>query len=132
MAQTNTAESAPRPETRPAPTPLPQDAEASYKRRAALLGTPRAKTVLTVALIILLVGGFLLWRYFGSYESTDDAQVDGHINSVSSRVSGHVIRLNIEDNQYVEKGTLLVEIDPTDYQVAVDRARADYADAQAQ
>jgi membrane fusion protein (multidrug efflux system) len=47
-------------------------------------------------------------------------------------VSGHVIKLNVEDNQYVEKGTVLVEIDPTDYQVAVARARADYADAQAQ
>jgi membrane fusion protein (multidrug efflux system) len=84
------------------------------------------------AALILIVGGFFLWRYFLSYESTDDAQIDGHINAVSARVSGHVVKLNVEDNQYVEKGTLLVEIDPVDYEVAVERARADYADAQAQ
>jgi membrane fusion protein, multidrug efflux system len=81
---------------------------------------------------VVLVGVVMLWRYFGSYESTDDAQIDGHINSVSARVSGHVVKLNVNDNQYVEKGTVLVEIDPTDYEVAVARARADYADAQAQ
>lgn len=132
MEQTNPAGPAPKAEARPASPPPSQDAEASYKRRAALLGTPRAKSIVVVALIVLLVGGFFLWRYFGSYESTDDAQIDGHINSVSARVSGHVVKLNVEDNQYVEKGTLLVEIDPTDYQVAVDRARADYADSQAQ
>ena len=131
MEQTNPAGPAPKPEPRPAPA-ASQDGEASYRRRSALLGSSRARLGLIVVVIILLVGGFFLWRYFASYESTDDAQIDGHINSVSARVSGHVIKLNVEDNQYVEKGTLLVEIDPTDYQVAVDRARADYADAQAQ
>src|SRR6266404_1870567 len=131
MEQNNTAVADPKPETRPAPPPS-QDAEASYRRRVALLGSPRAKWGLVIVLVILLVGGFFLWRYFGSYESTDDAQIDGHINSVSARVSGHVVKLNVEDNQYVDKGTLLVEIDPVDYEVAVERARADYADAQAQ
>ena len=58
-------------------------------------------------------------------------EVDGHINSVSARVSGHVTKLNVEDNQYVQAGTVLVEIDPADYQVAYDRAKADFADAQA-
>jgi membrane fusion protein (multidrug efflux system) len=132
MEQTNPAGPEPKPESRPAPPPPSQDGEVKYRRRVALLGSSRAKAVLIVGLVVLLVGGFLLWRYFASYESTDDAQIDGHINSVSSRVSGHVIKLNVEDNQYVEKGTLLVEVDPTDYQVALDRARADYADAAAQ
>jgi len=131
MEQTNPDGPAPQPESRPAPPPS-QDGEASYRRRVALLGSTRAKWGLIVVLIVLLVGGFLIWRYFASYESTDDAQIDGHINSVSARVSGHVVKLNVEDNQYVEKGTLLVEIDPTDYEVAVKRARADYDDAQAQ
>jgi len=54
------------------------------------------------------------------------------VNSVSARISGHVSSLNVQDNQYVEKGTVLVEIDPADYQVAVDQARADYADAEAE
>jgi len=84
------------------------------------------------AALVILAAIFFLWRYLASYESTDDAQIDGHVNSVSARVSGHVIKLNVEDNQYVEKGTVLVEIDPTDYEVAVAQARAEYADAQAQ
>jgi membrane fusion protein (multidrug efflux system) len=84
-----------------------------------------------IAVLILLVVGFFLYRYFTSYESTDDAQVDGHVNSVSARITGHVTKLNVLDNQYVTAGTVLVEIDPTDYQVAYDRAKADFEDAQA-
>jgi membrane fusion protein (multidrug efflux system) len=75
--------------------------------------------------------GFFVYRYVTSYESTDDAQVDGHINSISTRISGHVVKLNVLDNQYVEAGTVLVEIDPADYQVAADRAKADFDSAQA-
>ena len=133
MEEKNTAvaDAKPESERRPAQQPS-QDADASYRRRVALLRSPRAKWAVIFVLLILIVGGFFLWRYFSSYESTDDAQIDGHINSVSARVSGHVAKLNVEDNQYVEKGTLLVEIDPVDYEVAVERARADYADAQAQ
>jgi membrane fusion protein (multidrug efflux system) len=82
--------------------------------------------------LLILIGVFFLWRYLASYESTDDAQIDGHVNSVSARVSGHVVSLNVQDNQYVEKGTVLVEIDPSDYEVAVAQARAEYADAEAQ
>lgn len=89
------------------------------------------RIAIVIGIVVLLVVGFFAYRYFTSYESTDDAQVDGHINSVSARVSGHVVKLNIRDNQYVQAGTVLVEIDPTDYQVAYDRAKADYADAQA-
>jgi membrane fusion protein (multidrug efflux system) len=84
---------------------------------------------LIIGAIVLVVAGFFLWRYFTSYESTDDAQIDGHLNSISARVSGHVVKLLIEDNQYVEAGTPLVQIDPKDYQVALDRAQAYYADA---
>ena len=84
-----------------------------------------------IGIIALLVVGFFVYRYMASYESTDDAQVDGHVNSVSARVSGHVIKLNVEDNQYVQAGTVLVEIDPADYQVAYERAKADFEDAKA-
>ncbi len=132
MEQTSTAAADSKPETLSSPPPSPTDSELRYQRRAALLGSPRTKLVLFLVIAALLVAGVLLWRYFGSYESTDDAQIDGHVNSVSARVSGHVTKLNVEDNQYVEKGTVLVEIDPTDYEVAVARARADFADAQAQ
>ncbi len=144
MDQTSSvvAEPKPQPETRapqsqsppsqPAQPQSPPDSEARYQRRAAFLGNPRTKLGLIFAGVVLLVAVFFLWRYFGSYQSTDDAQIDGHVNSVSARVSGHVIKLNVQDNQYVEKGTVLVEIDPADYEVAVAQARAEYADAQAQ
>ena len=84
-----------------------------------------------IAVLVLLVVGFFVYRYMASYESTDDAQVDGHVNSMSARISGHVMKLNVEDNQFVQAGTVLVEIDPADYQVAYERAKADFEDAQA-
>jgi len=121
--------------TQPQPAkPLqpPSDSEARYRRRTAFLSNPRAKIVLLFAALVVATAIFFLWRYLASYESTDDAQIDGHVNSVSARISGHVLKLNVQDNQYVEKGTVLVEIDPADYEVAVAQARAEYADAQAQ
>jgi membrane fusion protein, multidrug efflux system len=81
--------------------------------------------------LVVLVGGFILWRYLASYESTDDAQVDVHLSPVSARISGYVIKVMADDNQYVQQGTELVEIDPKDYQVAVEKARADLANAEA-
>ena len=128
------AEPKPRPEARePQPEPQsPPDSESRYQRRAEFFGRPRTKWALILAGLVILVAIFFLWRYLASYESTDDAQIDGHVNSVSARVSGHVIKLNVQDNQYVEKGTVLVEIDPADYGVAVAQARAEYTDAQAQ
>jgi membrane fusion protein (multidrug efflux system) len=86
---------------------------------------------LVIAVIVLLVVGLFIYRYVTSYESTDDAQVDGHVNSISARISGHVVKLNVQDNQFVQGGTVLVEIDPTDYRVALERAKADFEDARA-
>src|SRR5215470_2774225 len=91
----------------------------------------RSPLVLIPLALVVVVGTVLLWLYFGSYESTDDAQVDVHLYPVSSRISGYVIKVNVNDNQYVEQGTVLVEIDPKDYQVAVARAQADLANAEA-
>lgn len=102
------------------------------ERRRSALGNPRIKLFLIIAAVVVLVGTIFLWRYFASYESTDDAQIDGHVNSISPRVSGHVIKLNIQDNQYVQAGTVLVEIDPTDYQTKLQQARASYANALAE
>jgi membrane fusion protein (multidrug efflux system) len=87
--------------------------------------------LLLAGLVVVIAGGFFLWRYFTSYETTDDAQVDAHLHPVSARIRGHVIRVNVEDNQYVKKGTVLVEIDPKDYQVLVDQAKAELANAEA-
>jgi membrane fusion protein (multidrug efflux system) len=92
----------------------------------------RRKTVLIgSAALVLIVGAVVLWRYFGSYESTDDAQVDVHLYPISARVSGYVTKVNVEDNQYVHKGDVLVEIDPRDYEVAAAQARASLASAEA-
>ena len=73
------------------------------------------------------------WYWWDSrhWESTDDAQIDGHIYPISARVGGQVIKVNVDDGQFVHKGDVLVQIDPTDYKVALDRAQADYQDAQA-
>ncbi|HXJ18482.1 MAG TPA: biotin/lipoyl-binding protein, partial [Candidatus Polarisedimenticolia bacterium] len=92
---------------------------------------PRAHGFLVGAILVLLVGAFFAWRYFSSYESTDDAQIDGHLMPVSARISGYVTNVNVRDNQYVQAGAVLVEIDLRDYQVAVDQARAALADAEA-
>ena len=113
-------------ESRPHP-PLPASEKDLRWKQASR--NPRFRLALIVGGIVLLVAGFFLWRYLGSYESTDDAQIDGHLNAISARVSGHVAKLLVKDNQYVEAGTPLVEIDPKDYEVAVASAKAAYQDA---
>jgi membrane fusion protein (multidrug efflux system) len=105
----------------------PHPYQARAKRRKTFL-------ILGIVAAVLIVAGFFLWRYLGSYESTDDAQVDAHLYPVSARVSGYVTKVNVGDNQYVQQGTVLVEIDPKDYEVAVNQAKAalDSAEATAQ
>jgi len=95
--------------------------------------TRRRRTLLLLlsGLLVICVCGAVLWHYFSSYESTDDAQVDAHLYPVSARVGGYVIQVNAGDNEYVQEGAVLVEIDATDYEVAVNQARADLANAQA-
>jgi membrane fusion protein (multidrug efflux system) len=67
-----------------------------------------------------------------SYESTDDAEVDGHLNPISTRVAGTVQGVYFEDNQAITAGQLLLELDPHDFEVALDQAKASYASAEAQ
>jgi membrane fusion protein (multidrug efflux system) len=100
--------------------------------RDALRRNPAARRFAIVVVLVLFVGGFFAWRYFASYESTDDAQVDGHLMPLSTRISGYVTKVNVDDNQVVKAGFVLAEIDPRDYQVAVDQARANLSDAEAQ
>jgi membrane fusion protein (multidrug efflux system) len=88
-----------------------------------------AAVLLTAA---ALVGGDRWWQYVSSYESTDDAQIDGHLNPVSSRINGTVSGVYVNDTQYVKAGQLIVELDPRDYEVAVDKARAELQQARAQ
>lgn len=75
---------------------------------------------------LVIVAATAAWLHYRKYESTDDAQVDGHLHPISARISGTVIRINskVVDNQYVEAGTLLFELDPNDYQVTLEQAKA--------
>jgi membrane fusion protein (multidrug efflux system) len=98
---------------------------------------PRKKSRIVRIVVLLVVvagiawGGVRLWNYLNTYESTDDAQIDGHINAVSGRIAGNVVEVLAEDEQFVHAGDVLVRIDPRDYQVAVDKADADVRDAEA-
>ena len=91
----------------------------------------RRNLIILIAALVIVVAGIFLWRHLSSYESTDDAQADVHLYPVSARISGYVIRVNVNDNQWVNKGDVLVEIDPTDYQVALTQAQANLANAEA-
>jgi membrane fusion protein (multidrug efflux system) len=86
--------------------------------------------IVVVVVLILLAG---LWYWHSTYsEDTDDAQVDGNLYQVSSRVTGQVIHVDVDEEQFVHQGDPIAEIDPKDYQVALEQAQADLANAQAQ
>ena len=87
----------------------------------------------SIAVALVAVGASSWWLHARHFETTDDAQIDGHINVVSSRISGTVLYLNpqVENNHYVEAGALLVELDPSDYQAELDHARGDLATREA-
>jgi membrane fusion protein (multidrug efflux system) len=109
----------------------PSSAGDTHKVRGYQNRKSRKFIVISAMVVVVVVGGFFLWRYLSSYESTDDAQADVHLYPVSARISGYVIKVNVDDNQWVEKGTVLVEIDPKDYEVAVAQAQANLANAEA-
>jgi len=88
--------------------------------------------VILIVLGVLGIGGFFLYGYLDSYESTDDAQIDGHINSVSSRIAGTVTNVYTEDNAFVKAGQILVSLDPRDYAIAREQAEASLIQSQAQ
>jgi membrane fusion protein (multidrug efflux system) len=91
--------------------------------------TPWLSTLLRVLVVLAVIGVALFWWQSRKYQDTDDAQVDGYIYPISARVSGHVVKVNVEEGQFVKAGSVLAEIDDRDYQVAVEHARADYMDA---
>jgi membrane fusion protein, multidrug efflux system len=130
MADENPPRSAPDAGEEPPIEPSPLT-DRAYTPPAARSPKRRRNKVILIVVLVVLVGGVFLWRYLSSYESTDDAQADVHLYPVSARISGYVIKVNVDDNQWVQKGTVLVEIDPKDYQVAVAQARANLANAEA-
>jgi membrane fusion protein (multidrug efflux system) len=107
---------------------------APQPKRSLLATMKRYRKSLFVAAIVVALGlGAASWIYFSSYESTDDAQVDGHLHPISARISGTILRVNpdVQDSHFVQAGTVLAEIDPADFQAERDRAQADYERLQA-
>src|ERR1051325_9938112 len=104
------------------------------KERARIfLRTHRKQVFIAIVIfVVLCIAAIFLILYLRSYESTDDAQVDGHLNAISTRVMGTVSRVYVEDNQTVAAGQLLVELDPRDFQNALDQAKANLSAAAAQ
>jgi len=98
-----------------------EDAAKKSRKKFAIIG---------VVALLVIVAGLFYW-HSTYYENTDDAQVDGDLYQVSARVSGQVVKVNVEDNQTVNAGDVLAVIDPKDYQVAVDQAQASLASAEA-
>jgi membrane fusion protein (multidrug efflux system) len=99
----------------------PESPVANARRRFIIIG---------VVLLLVLTAGFFYWRSTFT-EDTDDAQVDGDLYQVSARVSGQVIKVNVTDNQKVNAGDVIADIDPRDYQVALEQAEAQLANAKA-
>ena len=94
--------------------------------------SPRTKYLLGIAgLLAVMASVSSAYAVFAGWESTDDAQIDGYVNPISSRVAGYVTKVYVDDNQYVKAGTLLAQIDPTDYQVALASAQATLANDRA-
>jgi membrane fusion protein, multidrug efflux system len=93
----------------------------------------RRKSLLFAAVIgaVIVIGAVSFWLYSSGYETTDDAQVDGHLNGITSRIDGEVKAVYVEENQSVQAGQALVELDPRDFQVALEQAQAQLLKAQA-
>jgi membrane fusion protein (multidrug efflux system) len=91
----------------------------------------RSRIIAAVVAVLVIIAA-IVWLMSRGHESTDDAQIDGHITQIAARVGGPIVKVAVDNNDKVQAGALLVQIDPRDYQVALERARAELADAQAQ
>lgn len=98
--------------------------------QVSLTQQPRVRFAAGIAILVVVGAAIWYWVAAGR-ESTDDAQVDAHVTQIAARVGGTVLRVPVADNQQASAGDVLVEIDPRDYQVALDKAHAELADAEA-
>ena len=98
--------------------------------KPSMLAQPRVR--IGIAVLILAIAGVVVWLWVtAGHESTDDAQIDAHLTQIAARIGGTITKVLVDDNQQVDAGAVLVELDPRDYQVTVDRMRAELADAEA-
>jgi membrane fusion protein (multidrug efflux system) len=110
---------------------LPDDNQKGQGLRRIFREHPRGGLAAVLLLAVVIIGGGLFVRNSLAWESTDDAQVNGHIMPLSARINGYVLEVPVIEGQLVHAGDLLVTIDPKDYKIAVEQAQATFADSQA-
>lgn len=99
------------------------------KKSPVTRGRGRAFTIFFAILLALALGGLFYWLHERQFEGTDDAQIEAHLNPISSRIDGTITHVYVDNNQTVRAGDPLLELDPRDYQVAIDQALAQLAQA---
>jgi hypothetical protein len=99
--------------------------------RAWVKEHPIGTVFIIIGVILLIICAILLIRYLNSYENTDDAFVDGHTDPITPRINGIVTGVYVENTYFVKKGEVLVELDPRDFQVALEQAKANLSQAEA-
>ena len=119
-------------ETEEAPPKETAREKPNPRTRNAIREHPIKFAVLLIVLAAAAIFGPQYWKYLNSYESTDDAEIDGNIYAVTSRIAGTIQAVYVEDNQPVKSGQLLAELDPRDFEVAVAQARAALKESQTQ
>ena len=112
----------------PIPTPEPNESAAETEIEAP---QSRRRGILIAAIVVVALVALGVWWHSTFSEDTDDAQVNGHLIQVSARIAGQVIKVDVEENQVVKAGDAIAELDPSDYQVAVENAEAALASAKA-
>lgn len=112
----------------PIPTPEPNESAAETEIEEP---QSRRRGMLVAAIVVAAFVALGIWWHSTFSEDTDDAQVNGHLIQVSSRIAGQVIKVDVEENQVVKAGDAIAELDPSDYQVAVENAEAALASAKA-
>jgi membrane fusion protein (multidrug efflux system) len=128
MSTTTTAPGPAAPGIQQAPPSAPQDSSPIPNRK----GRQKAFLIFGALLVIAAIVALVWWLHARQFETTDDAQVDAHLNPVTSRIDGTITHVYVEDNDVVSAGAPLVDLDPRDLQVTLDQAIADLKQAQAQ
>jgi membrane fusion protein (multidrug efflux system) len=112
----------------PTPNPEPNESAAETEIEAP---PSRRRGILIIAAIVVVLIALGVWWHSTYSENTDDAQVEGHLIQVSTRINGHVLKVDVDENQFVHAGDTIAELDPSDYDVAVENAQAALDSAQA-
>ena len=111
------------------PSPTPEKNEPAETEIEAPPSRRRGILVVVIVVVVLIALG--VWWHSTFSEDTDDAQVNGHLIQVSARVAGQILKVDVEENQVVKAGDPIAELDPRDYQVAVENAEAALASSKA-